>query len=81
MIERRADYEPIRQGDHLRIHGLRSALKRGAAPAVENATNGHAIPVRCELSRRQVGMVLAGGLFNWMRGRFGDAPGVLAPGP
>ena len=76
MIERRADYEQIHQGDELRIHELRSALKHGQSPIVENAENGRAIAVRHELSQRQVDIVLAGGVFNWMR-RFKGARTVL----
>jgi aconitate hydratase len=79
-LEDRADYEALRQGDQLRVHGVRGALLRGRAPVVENATNGRALRVRCELSQRQIGMVLAGGLFNWMRARFRGADSVLLQG-
>jgi aconitate hydratase len=78
VIEDRADHDQILQGDRLRFHELRGALKRGAAPTVENATNGHRIHVRCDLSQRQIEMILAGGLFNWMQRRFSDARSVLA---
>jgi aconitate hydratase len=78
VMESRADYDQIRQGDHLRIHALRSALKGGTVPAVEDAEDGHRIKVRCDLSRRQIDMVLAGGLFNWMQVRFKGAKTVLA---
>jgi aconitate hydratase len=74
------DRERIRQGDRLRIHELRRSLRRGAAPVVENATSGHTVRVRCELSQRQIEMILAGGLFNWMQRRFGDPSPVLATG-
>jgi aconitate hydratase len=69
VLDERADFEQLRQGDELRVHGLRSALTRGQPPAVESATNGHGIRVRCELSQRQIEIILAGGLFNWMRER------------
>ncbi len=76
-LDDRGDYDQIRQGDQLRIHGLRGALLRGQAPPVENATRGRPLRVRCELSQRQIGMVLAGGLFNWMRARFQGAEQAL----
>ena len=69
VLESRCEYESIAQGDHIRVVGVRSSLKRGLAPSVENVTRGHSVPVRCELSRRQVDLVLAGGLFNWMKHR------------
>jgi aconitate hydratase len=68
----------IRKGDRLRIHGLRGALKAGRAPYVENATSGRPIEARCELSRRQIDMVLAGGLFNWMKRTYHGAPSVAS---
>lgn len=80
VLEARSDYEQILQGDRLRFHQMRGALKRGVAPIVENATNGHPVRVRYDLSQRQIDMILAGGLFNWMHQRFRDAPSVLAAG-
>ncbi|HEY3821916.1 MAG TPA: aconitate hydratase [Polyangiaceae bacterium] len=80
VMESRAEYEQIRAGDRIRIHALSGSLKRGRAPLVEDATNGHALRVRCELSARQVDMLLAGGLFNWMKRKFSGAPSVLAAG-
>ena len=35
--------------------------------------------VHCELSQRQIELVLAGGLLNWMRARFDGAAKVFAP--
>jgi aconitate hydratase len=81
VIDRVADYRQMQRGDQLRLHDVRKALSRGQAPAVENATNGHRIDVHCELSQRQLGMVLAGGLLNWMRARFKTAAEVLTPEP
>jgi aconitate hydratase len=76
-----AEYDALRSGDELRIHALRSALGERRAPDVENRANGHSISVHCELSRRQLTMVLAGGLFRWMQTRFSGAAAVLGPGP
>jgi len=79
MIEKRRDYDELAPGDRIRIHAVTVALKQGRAPAVENATNGHLVRVRHELSRRQVDVVLAGGLFNWMQRKFGRASTSRAP--
>jgi aconitate hydratase len=59
--------DEIRQGDRLRIHEFVARLSRGEPPLVENATSGHEVRVRCALSRRQIEMVLAGGVFRWIR--------------
>jgi aconitate hydratase len=67
VMEDRSEYDQVKQGDKLRIHELRRALEQGRAPVVENGTSGYHLRVRCELSRRQIEMVLAGGLFNLMR--------------
>jgi aconitate hydratase len=66
VIESRDDYERLRQGDELRIGGLRRALAARRAPEVTDA-DGRPVRVRCELSSRQMDAVLAGGLFNWMK--------------
>jgi aconitate hydratase len=57
----------IRRGDRLRLRHLRNALHRGEPPIVERVADQRRVRVRCELSQRQIEMVLAGGLFNWMR--------------
>ena len=79
VLDERADFEQLRQGDDLRVHGLRSALTRGQPPDVESATSGRGVRVRCELSQRQIEIILAGGLFNWMRERSDGATSNPAP--
>jgi aconitate hydratase len=78
ILEDRTDLDELRAGDRIRIHGLASGLRRGGVPVVVNATNGHPLRVRHELSKRQLDMVLAGGLINWMRRRVATAPAILA---
>ena len=65
------EYGKIEQADVLRIRSLRSSLAKGAPPIVETGDEDHreAVAVRCELSPRQMEVVLAGGLFNWIRAR------------
>jgi aconitate hydratase len=57
----------VHKGDELRLRGARTALANGQAPATENATRNRALRVRCDLSRRQIEIVLAGGIFRWIR--------------
>jgi len=62
-------YDDIEQGDSLVIEGLHGALKNGSRIQVRNATRGRDIPVRHELSERQVEILLHGGLIEWMKRR------------
>jgi len=66
---RAEDYDRLRQGDRLRIEGLREALSAGATLAVLNKTQGYSFPVRYDFSERQVEALLAGGLLNLVRSR------------
>lgn len=79
VMEEPADYESIHQGDQLRIHGLRSALRHGHPLIVENATNRRSMRVRCELSQRQIRIVLAGGLINWMKAQSRSPGSTVSP--
>ncbi|MFQ5948857.1 MAG: aconitate hydratase, partial [Acidimicrobiia bacterium] len=63
------DYERVEQGDVLVLGGLREAVPAGRALDVANATKGTAFQAEHDLSERQVEVLLAGGLINWMRER------------
>jgi aconitate hydratase len=62
-----ADYERFQQGDQLRVAGLAEALRRGEPVTVENVTQGFAAQGRYDLSERQVEILLAGGLLNYIK--------------
>ena len=64
-----ADYDRFAQGDRLRIAGLAEALRRGEPVAVENVTQGFTVQARYDLSDRQVEIMLAGGLLNYIKAR------------
>ncbi len=57
-----ADHERLAVGDRLALPGLRRALGEGAAIVVTNKRTGHAFRVRCELTSRERGILLAGGI-------------------
>ena len=59
-----ADYEKIAQGDTLLIADIRSIIESDGKIVVENKTKGEKYEVKCELSERGKGMILAGGLLN-----------------
>jgi hypothetical protein len=61
-----ADYDRIDAGDRLRIGNLHR-LGDHREGTVENLTRGTEFPVSHDLSPRQVDVVLAGGLTNWVR--------------
>lgn len=54
-------------GDELRIAGVRQALRGGDVLTVQNLTRGTSFQVRHTLTARQVEVVLAGGLLNYLR--------------
>jgi aconitate hydratase len=69
ILEDREDFERAEQGGRLHVRDLRNRLQQGLAPIVEDAKTGRPLRVGHELSSRQVQVLLAGGLLNWMRGR------------
>lgn len=66
-FEKDADYDGIDQMDELRLPEIRKAIAEGGEIVVENLTKGTTFPVRCELSKRQREMLLAGGLLNYTK--------------
>jgi predicted aconitate hydratase len=66
-----ADYDAIEPGDVLVLTGLRAALAAGAEIAVRDETRNRTFTARHGLSPRQVEVLTAGGLINWIRGRLG----------
>jgi len=67
ILQDGADHGNFAQGDLLRITGIRRALLEGSPVVVENVTQRVRIPVRVELSERQVQVLLAGGLLNYIK--------------
>ena len=61
-----ADYDKLVQGDTLEIDGLHDALKTGAATLTDN-TRGVRVPLVCEFTERQRGMLMAGGLLPYTK--------------
>lgn len=59
-----ADYEAVEQGDELEIPDVHTALRHGNRLIVRNITQGRSFEVTCNLTERQVNVLLAGGLLN-----------------
>ena len=62
-----ADYDRISFGDKLCLPDIRRRLDKGEPVVLENRTTGEEIPLAASFSRRQVEMLLAGGLLNYTR--------------
>jgi aconitate hydratase len=63
-----ADYDRIAQGDVIRLGGLHAALRRGAEIQARVGSDEWRITLMHELSPRQIEVLLAGGLINFVRG-------------
>jgi len=61
------DARRIEQGDLLRIAGLGYALRSGHSLTIENVTKGWTFEVSADLSARQVDVLLAGGMLNYIK--------------
>lgn len=61
------DYDRIEQGDELVIENIRDIVANGKDIVVKDTSKGIDIPVKCELSERGRGMILAGGLLNYTK--------------
>ncbi len=61
------DYDRISFGDELVLPDVRRRLENGEDLVLENRTTGETIPLAASFSRRQVEMLLAGGLLNYTR--------------
>lgn len=63
-----ADYERIEQGDRLQLPMVSDLLATGADLTVKNLSKGIDIYVTYQLTPRQVSIIRAGGLLNYIRG-------------
>jgi aconitate hydratase len=63
-----ADYDRIDRDDVLRITGVHGTLNRDDRINAELAGKSVRIALRHDLSQRQIELLLAGGVINWLRG-------------
>ncbi|HUT55368.1 MAG TPA: aconitate hydratase [bacterium] len=61
------DYDAIEQGDRIRIEDVRKALEAGRAPKVVNVTRNKELKPGVALTARNVKVLLAGGLLNYIK--------------
>jgi len=70
-FERDEDYRDLEQGDVLVFENLRRALDEGQTLEAQNRDKGCHYRLRHSLSRRQVELLLKGGVLNLMKQRLG----------
>ena len=66
-FENESDYDEIDMGDDLVIENIIEQIKNGSRLVVKNKTKNKNIPVNVTLSKRQVEIILAGGLINYTK--------------
>ena len=62
-----ADFDAIQQGDRLELPEIRAALEAGGPILVRNVAKGREYRMNHALSRRQVALLLAGGLTRFLQ--------------
>jgi len=63
------DHDRIQRDDVLVLDGIREALAAGTEITVHNTTRNQDYATRQNFSRRQIDMLLAGGLISWLQER------------
>ena len=61
------DYEGINDGDELAFKDLIKTIKNKSDYKVLNKTTGKTIPLQLSISERQIGILLAGGVINFLK--------------
>lgn len=69
VLDDESQYERINKGDTLRIADVHERLRDGVEMMIESVSRGETIKARHELSARQIDVLLAGGLINWVKQR------------
>jgi len=64
-----ADYDTIERDDSIRLSGLHAALRSGREISARLNGQERVVSLRHDLSPRQVDLLLAGGVINWLRTR------------
>ncbi len=68
-LEDELEYDRIEQGDMLKVVDLHRQIRAGGPIRVENRTKNRTFTVKADLSGRQIDVLLAGGLINWVKER------------
>lgn len=63
------DYDKINQGDILLLNNLRANIKKGSEFTIRVKGADRSITVKHSLSKRQVEIMLKGGMINWVKSK------------
>jgi aconitate hydratase len=78
------DYDRLMLETVIRLSGVHTALRSGKkeiAASLDNAGDGDTtVALRHDLSKRQVDLLLSGGVINWLRDRLVPGEGSEEPG-
>ncbi len=69
------DYEKLTLWDEVEIPQLEERLKAGEKVIVRNRSTGEEIECKYNLTPKQVSVLIAGGLLNWIKGKQGSRVG------
>jgi aconitate hydratase len=72
-------YQRLERDQILRFRGLHRQMREGHTIVAENITSGGQLKLRHDLSERQVAVVTAGGLANWVRSTKGANSPAYTP--
>ena len=62
------DYQHLEAGDVVELPDVRKKITRGEKPVLKNKTRDTEIELNYDLTEKEVKLILAGGLLNYMRG-------------
>jgi aconitate hydratase len=62
-----SDYDTLEQGDELEVAGIHAALRTDKNLAAKNLTRDSTFQLTYDFSNRQLEIMLAGGLLNYIR--------------
>ncbi|SHM76863.1 aconitase [Caldanaerovirga acetigignens] len=71
LFENGMDYEKIEEGDHLLLEDVKEGIKRGKG-VLKNVTKRLEIPISFDLTKRQINLLLEGGLLNYIKKNLGE---------
>lgn len=69
VFEDAAQYDSLKPNDTLKLKAVTGQLRQGEHVLVENTSRHETIKTKHDLSARQIEVILAGGLINWVRQR------------
>lgn len=67
-----SDYDGLQESDQLEIPNIREQLQAGDEVIVRNLTQACEYRMNCELTEKELAVILMGGKINWIKQRQND---------